>query len=223
MRVIHIGALLAVAVSASPAFGQAYQVTDLGTLGGPGSTGYGMNNSGQVVGSSRTAGYVDHAFLFDGTMMDIGTLGDSGVTVAYGISNSGQITGVSNSAAGPKHAFLVSNGHMTDLGTLGGIGSLGSAVNSLGQVTGYAYTTPNDLVTYHAFLYSSGTMTDLGTLGGTTSWGTGINDAGEVVGFSDTTGDAATRAFIGDAAGLIDLGTLGGRGVRPKRSTPTVK
>ncbi len=41
-----------------------YNVTDLGTLGGDFSAGYGINASGQVVGESRLAGGgPEHAFL----------------------------------------------------------------------------------------------------------------------------------------------------------------
>src|SRR4051812_26533463 len=47
------------------------QVQDLGTLGGTYSTAYGINDSGQVVGYSRTNDGYEHAFLYDGTMHDI--------------------------------------------------------------------------------------------------------------------------------------------------------
>lgn len=51
---------------------------------------------------------------------------------------------------------------VTDLDTLGGSNSYATAVNSSGQVVGYAQTGSGD---DHAFLYSNGMMTDLGTLG----------------------------------------------------------
>ena len=53
-----------------------YSVTDLGTLGGSGSVGFGINNQGQVTGYSFTATGAEHAFLFsNGQMTDLGTLG----------------------------------------------------------------------------------------------------------------------------------------------------
>jgi probable HAF family extracellular repeat protein len=53
-----------------------YSVTDLGTLGGATDYGYGLNSSGIVVGNSKIAGdqYPDHAFVYNGTMQDLGTL-----------------------------------------------------------------------------------------------------------------------------------------------------
>jgi probable HAF family extracellular repeat protein len=43
---------------------------------------------------------------------------------------------------------------LTDLGTLGGFGTIGTGINASGQVTGYAYTKGD--AAYHAFLYGNG-------------------------------------------------------------------
>ena len=50
---------------------------------------------------------------------------------------------------------------MQDLGSLGGPGSVGAAINASGQVTGNATL---DGATAHAFLWDGTTMQDLGTL-----------------------------------------------------------
>jgi probable HAF family extracellular repeat protein len=92
--------------------------------------------------------------------------------------------------------------------TLGGTSGGAVAINSSGQVTGYAGTTGN--TTSHAFLYSNGVMQDLGTLGGTTSEGHAINDSGQVTGNADTDGDIAFHAFLYSNNVMQDLGTLGG-------------
>jgi probable HAF family extracellular repeat protein len=53
---------------------QQYTVTDLGTLGGNFSAGYGINAPGQVTGYSATSNAY-HAFLYsNGSMQDLGTL-----------------------------------------------------------------------------------------------------------------------------------------------------
>jgi chitinase len=51
------------------------QMTDLGTLGGSGTSyGYGINDAGQVTGSASTS-TGQHAFLYtNGQMIDLGTL-----------------------------------------------------------------------------------------------------------------------------------------------------
>src|SRR5262245_45113186 len=50
---------------------------------------------------------------------------------------------------------------VTDLGTLGGKGSVACGINSRGQVVGFSSIATGQL---HAFLWSHGVMTDLGTL-----------------------------------------------------------
>ena len=92
---------------------------DIGTLGGQGSDGQGINILGQVVGYSDTgtAG-VQHAYLYaNGLMSDLGTLGGN-YSDSTGINDAGQIVGVSLNAGGAQHAFLQYNGSMFDLNTL---------------------------------------------------------------------------------------------------------
>jgi probable HAF family extracellular repeat protein len=126
-------------------------MTDLGTLGGSYSYAYGINDSGQVVGYSRTAGGLDHAFMWSGgTMTDLGTLGGT-YSRAYGINSSGKIVGYSD-AVWYNHAFLWSGGVMTDL-TPGLEGSAATAINDSGQI---ALLSGN-----RSFLYYDGGMTDI--------------------------------------------------------------
>ena len=108
-------------------------------------------------------------------------------------------------------ATAVSHWTLTDLGTLGGSSSYGTAINAAGQVTGYAFTPyVAGSSNYHAFLYSNGVMTDLGTLGGIFSEGYGINAAGQVAGSSYIAGNADTHAVLYSSGTKTDLGTLGG-------------
>lgn len=152
-------------------------------------------------------------------MQDIGTLGghNSGGSA---INLQGQVVGSAqpNDVRGYYHAFLYSNGTMQDLGTLAGADpegnteSVGTAVNSKGQVTGYSFLT-GGAGPQHAFLFSNGKMQDLGTLGGTggddLSRGEGIDNAGEVAGWSFDA-NFHERAFLYKNGVMHDLGTLGG-------------
>lgn len=81
---------------------------------------------------------------------------------------------------------------VTDLGTLGGVTSLGFGLNGAGEVTGYSTLTGSSI--RHAVRWSGGPGTDLGTLGGTDSTGYDINASGQVAGHSQLTGNTATHA-----------------------------
>ena len=114
-------------------------VTDLGTLGGSDSSGYGVNNKGQVAGTSHLPGNkLVHGFFYtDGKMTDLGTLGGD-QSEAHALNDAGQVTG--NAELKPKdrqyHAFLWQQGRMSELGTSRADSSDGLAMNGAGQVVG---------------------------------------------------------------------------------------
>ena len=217
----------------------AYYVTDLGTLGGTDSLGWGLNASGQVTGyAATTDDAATHPFLWkptmpngaSGTMHDLGSLGGT-YGWGIGINDSGQVAGVSATADDDaEHATLWTpttpngtSGTLHDLGTLGGTYSQANGVNASGQVAGFSDTTGD--ADSHAFLWkpttpggASGTMHDLGSLGGPFTIGWDINTSGQVTGTSDTTEQRSpTHAFLwkptmsnGVSGTMHDLGTLGG-------------
>lgn len=201
-------------------------MTGLGTLMDPlaeaHATGFGINNAGQIAGTSNVnvgANFaINHAFLYSsGTMRDLGTLGGRN-SFGYAINNAGQVVGRSqvaitpgtspNTDMAPYHAFVYNGGRLTDLGTLGGNNSAAYGINNSGYVVGTSQIA-GDAAT-RAFIYRSGRMVDLGTLGGSNSTAYGINDARHVVGSSDLPGNTRTHAFLYDGVTMKDLGTLGG-------------
>jgi probable HAF family extracellular repeat protein len=119
-------------------------MADLGTLGGAYSIARGINNAGQVIGQSLTAGGFYDAFLYSsGSMADLGTLGGAGSN-AYGINNFGQVVGASLTAGagGQDHAFLYSAGSISDLNNLidpssGWNLNVATAINDSGQIVGF--------------------------------------------------------------------------------------
>jgi len=207
------------------------QVVDMGTFGGPFSLASSINDLGQATGFSETTepdpwdfgglccGFPSptayHAFRWqNGIMTDLGTLGGPD-SAAFPISDSGLIAGVSftndipNPTTGIPTAdpFLWRDGHMIDLGTLGGTVGIANAVNNRGQVVGFS-DVAGDLAN-HAFIWQRGVLTDLGTLGGDNSSAIWINEAGEVVGTADLA-DGTHHAFVWSNGTMTDLGTIGG-------------
>ena len=185
-------------------------LVDLGSLGGDFGRAIAINASGAVVGYSAVtpSSFEYHAFLWDGTMHDLGTLlNEPGAySSAVAINNSGQVLGASISIRGKERAFLW-DGTMHDLGTLGGEESKPMAINNSGQVIGHSQTANGH---WHAFFWSDGVMTDLGSMGGTESWvyRHSLNDAGQVVGGGK---DVAyrNRGFIWHKGVKRDLGAIG--------------
>jgi probable HAF family extracellular repeat protein len=186
----------------------AYALTDLGTLGGVGSTeANDINDAGQVVGQSVTAGLQDRAFLWtDGQMADLGTLPTGSTSKGIGLNNAGQVVGYA-AASGTNHAFLWENGVMTDLAP-GPQWSSANAINDSGQVAG----------TYnlnHPFIWQDGLLTDLGGFNSTNAFGYAldINNNGQVVGSSYSgviTDGLAQHAFLWENGVMTNLGVLPG-------------
>jgi probable HAF family extracellular repeat protein len=156
------------------------------------------------------------AFLWsNGFMRDLGTLGGNDAA-AYGINDAGQVMGVSFTNAVPngttgiptQDPFFWDNGHMVDIGTLGGTVGYPYSMNSRGQVVGQSNLAGDGA--FHAFLWDRGRLTDLGTLGGTLSIALWVNDAGEAAGVATTSGDLGAHGVLWKNGRTIDLGNLPG-------------
>jgi probable HAF family extracellular repeat protein len=200
-----------------------YNIADLGTLGGTFSQAFSINASGQVTGWASTTGGERHAFLYDGLMHDLGTLGgySDEASAGYGINASGQVAGQDDSGGAFLWTPMTPNGASGTMVGLAGGESNAQGINASGQVAGYFLATGFHAT--HAYLWTpttsngaSGTLHDLGTLGGTNSYGGQINASGQITGFSNTAG-GQRDAFLwtpttpnGAIGTMIDLGTLGG-------------
>ena len=93
---------------------------DLGTLGGPSSSGTAINDRGEVSGYAETSPGIFHAFRWSRRrMIDLGTLGGTS-SFGLALNDRGEVTGYSETQIGSFvfHAFLWSSGQLIDLGTL---------------------------------------------------------------------------------------------------------
>jgi probable HAF family extracellular repeat protein len=180
-----------------------------------GTAAWGVNNSGQVVGTGYLSSSNSHAFLYSGgKMVDLGPRGAYQAS-AVAINNAGQIVGSYYLASGKAGEFFYSNGKMTTLPVPAGSSAVSAfAINDNGEIAGAIY--PNTGAPAHAASYSNGVWTDLGAMSGAlASTAKAMNISGQVVGtavFRQTQYHPPKPGkhvpFIATANGLVDLNTL---------------
>jgi probable HAF family extracellular repeat protein len=133
-------------------------MTDLGSF-----TADAVNDSDVVAGSESIPGegHTDAILDSNGKITDLGLLpGEGGIfTSPTGINNSGEVVGDGDNRESMERAWVYRNGHMTDLGTLGGPQASASAINNAGEIVGFAQTSSD---ADHGFLDRAGRFLDLG-------------------------------------------------------------
>src|SRR5512142_1624069 len=108
-------------------FGQSYLITDLNGPGDKYRLAHGINSAGDVVGEYEPANVLTvSAFWYhNGTSTDLGVLPGYLDAYAHSINDSGQIAGWCDQYAGSERGFRYANGAMQELGTLGGLPTVG--------------------------------------------------------------------------------------------------
>ena len=182
-----------------------------GLSGSDYTTVFGINDLGDVVGSSNTATAV-RAFRSTrpgGGTRELPPLAGDTASTAFAVNKPGQAVGFSSGPGGEQAVLWAANGTVTPLpGVSGAQSSRALGINDRDDAVG-ASDTGSGL---HAILWPAGAAAqDLGTLrGDTTSEAVSVNARGDIVGYSaDASG--ARRATLWQAAGgILDLGTLPG-------------
>lgn len=180
-------------------------LTELVGLGGLRTLANAVNEVGQIVGITRPSASPYKAFLWDGAMTDLGSLG-SGQTFARGLNDrvDVQVVGSSEVSAGVPHAFVWSaSGGMIDIHDGSGRAqcSIAFDINNSGVAVG----TNGSAWTWSV---DEGLQILPSLTPGGYAVAFGINEAGQVVGVSETaSGDQ--HAVLWDGGNAIDLGTLG--------------
>jgi probable HAF family extracellular repeat protein len=189
---------------------------NLGTLGGPDSWAFFINDRGQVVGisypDSNPSSVCDtpgnnHVFLWEkDQMQDIGTLGGS-CSWPEGLSEQGGIVGWSTLAGDfMTHPFLWDRGTLTDLGTLGGPAGFGTSVNDKGEVVGGTDTEDGGFL---AFIWRQGVMTPLRPLPGDCfSIAIRINSKDQILGTSVSCDGSTGRGVMWENGSVTDLNSF---------------
>ena len=221
-------ALFLLAVAALGA-AQTYTITDIGVLKGDNeSSGFWLNNYGEVVGCSDTQtseGYPctglvsgQHAFLWSKStgMKDLGTVAGGTVSGASGVNDLGTVVGYSNIKGQSATNFVAfvwtSNAGMVNLGTLaGGNSSAAFEINSAGIIAGDSFTSSGVV---DATSWTNKRIRNLGGLPKAIfSASLDVNDSNEIVGESVFSYGPPFKshgfAWM-SGTGMIDLGTLAG-------------
>jgi len=229
--VIYVLITLILAFSFTPqGFAAEYTFTQLDFPGAALTWGFGINNSGQIVGQYKDPAGQTHGFL--GTGGSFTTLDVPGAlfTSPSGINNAGQIVGFYLNTTG-GHGFLNTGGTFSTIDVPGATFSTANGINDLGQIVGDFSLDPGLLggpppatvplpPTYNAtgFLRNpDGTIVPLDVFG-LNNQGKGINNAGQTVGtyggfagFLNTNGTITnihppdTNQYVG----AVDINNLG--------------
>jgi probable HAF family extracellular repeat protein len=168
-----------------------YIFTTLDVPGGTNTEASGINNAGQIVGSSSAGG-----FLLSG-----GTYSPLSFSPS-GINDSNQIVGGNTLYSGGSYTTLT-------VPIRGATNTIAYGINNSGHIVGsYGFVDPNHISwpTSIGFLLSGGQYTSLGVMGAT-----GINNAGQIVGVTPY-GPGETYSFLlqgGNSTPLVVPGAFG--------------
>jgi probable HAF family extracellular repeat protein len=188
---------------------------------------FGVNNYGQVVGTSGTCAntpllpfnYGPHAVLWqNGSPTAFANLGGTMLGVGVGINDLGEVVGGSDLPSEipgfpfvQVHCTLYSQAGPEDLGTVGtDFSSLPTAINNNGQVIGASC---DNMGNCRAFLWQNKAMMDLNALIPANSplylvFPEAINDSGEIVGLALQTSTGETHAFVATPASPAAAGSV---------------
>jgi probable HAF family extracellular repeat protein len=179
------------------------KTSDLGTLGGTKSAGYGINDCADVVGQASLPGdSVQHAFIYQqGKIQDLDPKGAG--SIARSINNKGAAVG-SFTVAGTLHPALFDQGTVKDL--TGGPGDANS-ISLEGDVAGTSIPGEGEA---DAFVIQNGMLTNInpGTI--TSSYAYGINDYADVVGVAPFMAAFYQPGYGYHDGKTTDLGNFGG-------------
>ena len=191
-------------------------ITDLGVpTGGTYSSGYGINNLGQVAGmSSNSAGAIAPILWSNGTWTAIPNYDPSGLLIPVKINDAGDML-LNESIGGTSINYAIwrdVGGTFHRLPPFPGGDALRvnvRSINSFGVMTGMVRE-PNLAPTMHGVLWRNDLfLMDMGPMNGYSSISPqDINDAGQVVGTAYNTTTFANTAFVYADATYQNLGAL---------------
>ena len=175
-----------------------------------------INDIGDIVGSLRTNNRFRGALWQGDQVVDLGIPPAGNFSMASAVNNQSQVVGHwGNSVTGKPalQAFLWEDGVMANVELPVGPNSDATAINDLGQITGWMGQ--SFLIDSHAYVWDDGSVADLGVIpGGFTSGGESINGRQQVVGFGQVPAEGlpfgVAHAFYWEDGEMLELDSLPG-------------
>lgn len=145
----------------------------------PGSQGgtflQGVNNEGEIVGTSNTIGFV----YSGGTFTPL----PNQALDPFGINDLGQISGYYYDSSGTPHGFLLTGNTILTLNDPNGGETFAFGINDFGEIVGQSVTIGGP---ESGFLYNHGVFTTISCPGAYATLPFGINNLGEIVGICES-------------------------------------
>jgi len=163
---------------------------------------YGINASGQMVGSYIDQSNEGHGFLYDGTNFTAVDPPGSTRTEATDINNAGHIVGDYWDAENVQHGFLYNGRRFTNVDFPAAIATLAYGINTKGEIVGVYY----DSAGPHGFLLNKKVYSSIDYPGASSTYVFGINDAGATAGeYQDAGGLVHGFTHSGSAFNQVDV------------------
>jgi probable HAF family extracellular repeat protein len=222
-------------------FWQRKHWVDLGSLGGSSTYGYGINNSGAVVGQSDISNTPDpvyglppfHGFQWvGGVLTDLGQIVGSNFSYAVSMNDAGMIIGAADviGYAG-AHAIIWNQGTMQDLTPYSDITAWGTGINNNGQAIGsWGSVAPDPAdgppvntmeCPCYAVLWQNGGMVFLNDVvpAGWNLWlGMAINDKGTIMARGQYNGGHLQTVLLQPIAPIVASAISSATGITRERS-----
>jgi probable HAF family extracellular repeat protein len=168
-----------------------------------GSSAFGVNNAGVVVGNwaNPATGNIDGFVYSDGTYTDVVPTATSTSALLNAINNAGTAVGEYAGPDGIYHGFTYANGNVTLLPDFPGVTGLTLStplgINDAGTIVGYYGTGPmsSGFIPFSAYVLSNGTYTAYSYAGAQGTAFNGINNAGTIVGVYENAGGSVASSF----------------------------
>jgi probable HAF family extracellular repeat protein len=170
-------------------------VPNAGTGRVQGTTPFGLNDLGQIVGSYVDANSIRHGFLFSGGTYTTYDYPGSSYTDLNGVNDLGVAVGHAFVSASNSPTFQLQNGVFTALPLIKGAQSYPLGINASGEIVGqYHYlTSPTHA---HGFLLTNGEYDTINAPNGGGTSLVGVNDYGQIVGSYDDVYHEVFHSFL---------------------------